>query len=160
MNSQELDLGLTHIALYVNNVEASVQFYRKYGGLHDIHSRGEGESSVGWISDLKRPFGLVLIRRRGGLFRRWIARQIGIVRPAVAHIGIALNSRSQVDLLCEQARMEGILRKFPHDAGQPVNYYGMISDPDGNNLELSYGQVMSAAFVEAMAQSQNDVPLT
>ena len=152
MNVEDLDLGLTHIALHVCNVEVSVQFYRKYAGLHDIHSRGDGQSCVGWISDLKRPFGLVLLQRRGGPIRRRIAHQLGAFRPALAHIGIALSSKKQVDLLCEQAHKEGILRKPPRDAGHPVNYYGMIADPDGNNLELSFGQVMSVAFADAMKQ--------
>ncbi len=157
MANENLDLGLTHIALHVCNVEASVQFYQKYAGLHDIHSRGDGESRVGWISDLKRPFGLVLLRRRGGPIRRWIAHQLGSYRPALAHIGIALSSREEVDALCEQAWKEGILRKSPRDAGPPVNYYGMISDPDGNNLELSFGQVMSVAFADAMVPQEQDL---
>lgn len=158
MINENLDLGLTHIALHVCDVEASVNFYQEYAGLHDIHSRGDGQSHVGWISDLKRPFGLVLLRRRGGPVRRWITHQFGSYRPALAHIGIALSSREQVDTLCERARKEGILRKPPRDAGHPVNYYGMIADPDGNSLELSFGQVMSVAFAEAMAPGRNDIP--
>lgn len=154
MCNETLDLGLTHIALYVSDVEASVKFYQEYAGLHDIHSRGDGQSSVGWISDLKRPFGLVLLKRRGGPARRWITRKIGLYRPALAHVGIALSSREQVDTLCERAREQGILRKPPRDAGHPVNYYGMIADPDGNNLELSFGQVMSVAFAEAMVSKE------
>ncbi|OUT55900.1 MAG: hypothetical protein CBB71_18985 [Rhodopirellula sp. TMED11] len=154
MCNETLDLGLTHIALHVSDVEASVKFYQEYAGLHDIHSRGDGQSSVGWISDLKRPFGLVLLKRRGGPVRRWITRQIGLYRPALAHVGIALSSREQVDTLCERAREQGILRKPPRDAGHPVNYYGMIADPDGNNLELSFGQVMSVAFAEAMVSKE------
>ena len=150
MDNENLDLGLTHIALHVCNVEASVQFYREYAGLHDIHSRGDDQSCVGWISDLKRPFGLVLLQRRGGPVRRWLANQLGGFRPALAHIGVALSSRAEVDVLCEKASREGILRKPPRDAGHPVNYYGMLADPDGNNLELSFGQVMSVAFAESI----------
>ena len=157
MCNETLDLGLTHIALHVSDVEASVKFYQEYAGLHDIHSRGDGQSSVGWISDLKRPFGLVLLKRRGGPVRRWITRQIGLYRPALAHVGIALSSREQVDTLCERAREQGILRKPPRDAGHPVNYYGMIADPDGNNLELSFGQVMSVAFAEAMVSKEGHI---
>jgi catechol 2,3-dioxygenase-like lactoylglutathione lyase family enzyme len=149
-----LDLGLTHIALHVSDVEASVRFYERYAGLKDIHSRGSGGSRVGWISDVKRPFGLVLIQRRGGRCRRWLARKLSSFRPALAHIGVALGSREEVDALCEQARREGILRKAPRDAGYPVFYYGMIADPDGNDLELSHGQVMSRAFAEAYERNE------
>jgi catechol 2,3-dioxygenase-like lactoylglutathione lyase family enzyme len=143
------DLGLTHIALTVRDVEASVRFYRRYAGLHGIHERGSGTIRVGWISDLRRPFGLVLVERRIGPLRAWLARQLEGVRPAMHHIGIAVATRADVDRLCETARREGILRRPPRDAGHPVNYYGMIGDPDGNRLEVSCGQVMSIAFAEA-----------
>ena len=33
----------------------------------------------------------------------------------------------------------------PRDLGPPVGYFGMISDPDGNHLELSYGQEVGLA---------------
>ena len=145
----QLDLGLTHVAINVNDIEASIRFYERYADLKDIHRRGAGGSRVAWISDLKRPFGLVLIQRRGGPLRRWIARRLASFRPALAHVGVALNSREAVDAFCEQARREGILSQATRDAGHPVNYYGMIADPDGNKLELSYGQVVSRAFVEA-----------
>jgi hypothetical protein len=28
----------------------------------------------------------------------------------------------------------------PYDSGPPVGYWAIIPDPDGHNLELSYGQ--------------------
>ena len=28
----------------------------------------------------------------------------------------------------------------PYDSGPPVGYWAIIADPDGHNLELSYGQ--------------------
>lgn len=143
------DLGLTHIALTVRDVEASVRFYRRYAGLQGIHERGSGAVRVGWISDLRRPFGLVLVERRIGPLRSWLAKRLEAVRPAMHHIGVAVPTRKAVDLLCETARSEGILRRGPRDAGHPVNYYGMIGDPDGNRLEVSCDQVMSIAFAEA-----------
>ena len=145
------DLGLTHIALTVRDVEASVRFYRRYAGLQGIHERGSGAVRVGWISDLRRPFGLVLVERRIGSLRSWLARRVEAVRPAMHHIGVAVRTRGEVDRLCETARREGILRRPPRDAGHPVNYYGMIGDPDGNRLEVSCGQVMSVAFADAFA---------
>ena len=38
------------------------------------------------------------------------------------------------------ATEEGVLRKAPEDLGDPVGYYVFFADPDGNTLELSYGQ--------------------
>jgi hypothetical protein len=31
------------------------------------------------------------------------------------------------------------------DSGYPVGYWGLIVDPDGHNLELSYGQEVALA---------------
>ena len=45
--------------------------------------------------------------------------------------------------------MEGILRKEPAQAGEPVGYYIFFADPDGNTLELSYGQKVG---IEALRQ--------
>lgn len=48
------DLGLTHIALAVSNVDASISFYQKYARMKVVHRRGGGstKSDVAWISDL------------------------------------------------------------------------------------------------------------
>jgi catechol 2,3-dioxygenase-like lactoylglutathione lyase family enzyme len=35
---------------------------------------------------------------------------------------------------------EGVLRKEPEYLGDPVGYYVFFADPDGNTLELSFGQ--------------------
>ena len=155
-NESDGDLGLTHIAPVVRDVEASVRFYRRYAGLHGIHERGSGEVRVGWISDLRRPFGLVLVERRIGPLRAWLARRLTGIRPAMHHVGVALRTREEVDRLCDIARSEGILSRPPRDAGHPVNYYGMIRDPDGNRLEVSCGQVMSIAFAEAFADAPDE----
>jgi catechol 2,3-dioxygenase-like lactoylglutathione lyase family enzyme len=57
-----------------------------------------------------------------------------------AHLGVGCESRAEVDRLCEQARSEGRLKLGPVDSGHPVGYWAFIEDPDGHNLEISYGQ--------------------
>ncbi|MNL85540.1 hypothetical protein D3C87_2138860 [compost metagenome] len=42
--------------------------------------------------------------------------------------------------MAAMADAQGILRSPPTDSGHPVGYWTYISDPDGNTLELSYGQ--------------------
>lgn len=57
------DLGLTHIALPVTDIEASVAFYSRYARMSVVHRRkdSESEGEVVWISDHTRPFVVVLI---------------------------------------------------------------------------------------------------
>lgn len=127
------DLGLTHIALPVSDVEASVAFYAKYARMGVVHRRkgsAEGEGEVVWVSDRTRPFVLVLI----GVER--------VEHPLVpwAHLGVGCESREEVERLCEEARAEGRLLTGPADSGYPVGYWALLSDPDGHTLELSFGQ--------------------
>ena len=61
-----IDVGLTHIALPVTDVDKSVAFYTKYARMQIVHRRSEQStgSDVVWISDKTRPFVIVLIRQQ------------------------------------------------------------------------------------------------
>ena len=126
------DLGLTHVALPVADVEASVAFYEKYARMGVVHRRkdSESEGEVVWVSDRTRPFVVVLIR---------VERVEHPLLPW-AHLGVGCASREEVDRLCAEARAEGRLLTEPTDSGYPVGYWALLRDPDGHTLELSYGQ--------------------
>ncbi|HZT88291.1 MAG TPA: VOC family protein [Stellaceae bacterium] len=126
------DLGLTHIAFSVRDLAASVAFYEKYAGMSVVHRRiDEGSVGVAWVTDRTRPFVVVLIEGVGGS-----DTPLG----PFGHLGVACKSRDEVDRLCALAAGEGRLRKPATDSGPPVGYWAFIADPDGNTLEVSYGQ--------------------
>ena len=129
------DLGLTHVALPVRSLEASVAFYGTYAAMHVIHSRHD----VAWVSDRTRPFAIVLIQTSGE------------VRPLLpmAHLGVAVASREEVDRLCKVADEAGCLLKPPEDSGPPVGYWALLRDPDGHTLEISFGQELKLAVDHA-----------
>ncbi|MSE18766.1 VOC family protein, partial [Pantoea agglomerans] len=59
------DTGFTHLALQVRDLEKSVDFYQRYAGMQVIHQRKPGipeAQKVAWLSDLTRPFALVLVQ--------------------------------------------------------------------------------------------------
>ena len=58
-------------------------------------------------------------------------------------------TRPFVVVLIEVERSEGYAVLGPIDSGPPVGYWGYIVDPDGHNLELSYGQEVGLAVDEA-----------
>ena len=127
-----VDLGLTHVALVVRDLKASIAFYEQYAAMTVVHRRSDGaEARVAWLSDLTRPFAIVLIQAPGlndtplGPF---------------GHLGVAVASREEVDRLVEQARAEGRRADGPTDSGPPVGYWAYIRDPDGNTLEVAFGQ--------------------
>ncbi|MDZ8104547.1 MAG: VOC family protein [Nostoc sp. DedQUE12a] len=135
------DLGFTHIALAVSNVDASIAFYTKYAQMTVVHRRTDEaiQSDVAWISDLTRPFVIVLIQS---------AQVEGVLLPH-SHLGVAYQNREDIDRLCNEARTEGVLLAGPNDFGPPVGYWAYLRDPDGHTLEISYGQVVNFTVEQA-----------
>lgn len=126
------DIGLTHIALQVTDIERSVAFYARYAAMEIVHQRFDEESGkrIVWLSDKTRPFVIVLGE----------SKEIGAVLLPFAHLGVGCRSREEVDRLCDEARGEGVLLQGPADSGYPVGYWAFLSDPDGHTLEISHGQ--------------------
>lgn len=126
------DIGLTHIALQVRDLEKSIAFYRRYAAMEIVHERTDIESGIRvvWLSDKTRPFVIVLGQ----------SKTVNAVLLPFAHLGVGCSSRAEVDRLCEIARREGSLVEEPKDSGYPVGYWAFLRDPDGHTLELSYGQ--------------------
>jgi len=83
------DIGLTHIALPVRSLKESVAFYGTYANMQVVHSR----PGVVWVSDRTRPFAIVLLET---------SSEIHPLLP-MAHLGVGVSSRAEVDRLCELA---------------------------------------------------------
>jgi catechol 2,3-dioxygenase-like lactoylglutathione lyase family enzyme len=137
-----VDTGVTHVALPVTDLAASLEFYEQYASMEVVHRRTDATSgtSVAWISDRTRPFVIVLIEvaaldaRLGGTF---------------CHVGMGVPARDDVDRLCELARADGRTVHGPVDSGPPVGYWAYLVDPDGHNLEISYGQEVGLTVEQA-----------
>lgn len=138
------DLGLTHIAFVVRDLDRSRAFYETFAGLSIAHER-EGAGAIGrvaWMADPHTTFAVVLVESRDlddtplGPF---------------GHLGLACASRAEVDRLADLARARNILRSPPTQSPDPVGYWTYIADPDGNTLELSYGQTVRHAARQALA---------
>ena len=136
-----VDLGFTHIALPVQNIEASIAFYAKYARMQVVHRRTDRSkgSDVAWISDRTRPFAIVLVA----------TPDVGHSPFPLAHLGVACESRDEVDRLCIQARSEGYLLYEPRDVSPSVGYSALLVDPDGHTLELAFGQEVALAVQAA-----------
>ena len=119
------DLGFTHLALAVSQLDRSVAFYESWTDLRVVHAR----DGVAWLSDATRPFALVLAERH-----------VDHPLAPFSHLGFAVESEARVHELAERARTEGILREGPNASGPPVGTWCFLSDPDGHVVEFSFGQ--------------------
>ena len=84
------DRGLTHVALPVSNLDASIAFYAKYAGMRVVHRRAQHDSpdrEVAWLSDLTRPFALVLMETA-------VEYPLGTVCPPGRGLRVARRGRS------------------------------------------------------------------
>lgn len=136
-----VDIGLTHIALPVSNIEKSIEFYTTYAQMQVVHRRIDANAgvAVAWLSDNTRPFVIVLIQ----------TKSVQPILSPFAHLGVGCKSREAMDVLCDKARQEGILVEEPKDSGYPVGYWAFLRDPDGHTLELSYGQEIGLTVEKA-----------
>ncbi len=122
----------THVALQVRDIERSIGFYARYCGLKVVHDRNDNLRVVwlGWGEDPPR-FAIVLLEE---------AYEQN-VQPPWQHVGLAVESRAEVDAIHARAVADGTPAPWPpHDAGPIVGYYCGLSDPDGNLIEFSCGQ--------------------
>ncbi len=135
------DIGLTHIALPVTNIDEGIAFYAKYAAMQVVHSRVDAESGIRvvWLSDHTRPFVIVLAE----------IAPVGAPLLPFAHLGVGCDAREEGDRLCELARDEGRLHSGPTDSGYPIGYWAFLSDPDGHTLEISFGQEVALAVTSA-----------
>jgi catechol 2,3-dioxygenase-like lactoylglutathione lyase family enzyme len=124
---------LTHVALFVRDVDRTIAFYRKFAGLHVVHQRVDNDVPVAWLSEQESAprFVIVTIQMQpaGSGFP-----------PNMAHFGYDLPSRQAVDEMAARAAADGVLEQGPLDAGPIVGYFCMLRDPDGNLVEFSHGQ--------------------
>lgn len=127
------DVGLTHVALVVSDIDATVAFYARYAGMQVVHDRQDADTRVAWISDLTRPFVIVLAQGPPS------EHPLG----PFSHLGVGCESRQLIDARCELARQDGCLVAGPTDSGPPIGYWAFLRDPDGHTLELSFGQDIS-----------------
>jgi len=138
--------SLTHIALHVRDLDACIDFYRTYCGLHVVHERrSTAGGRVVWMAEEGREQRFILVFVPGGTGHR---QAVG----DYSHLGFALDSRSAVDELAARAQAAGCLTWPPRQEEYPVGYFCGISDPDGHVVEFSYGQPLgpgtSASRVE------------
>lgn len=122
----------THIALQVRSIERSIAFYQRYCGMRVVHRRTE-ECRVVWLGWGEDPPRFVIV-----LLERDYPRN---EQPPWQHIGMAVDSREEVEQVYQRGLHDGLTGGWPPtDGGPVVGSYCGLPDPDGNMVEFSFGQ--------------------
>ncbi|MGZ4790920.1 MAG: VOC family protein [Ilumatobacteraceae bacterium] len=141
---------LTHIALPVRDLDATLAFYEKYTTLVNIHERLDADTGMRsvWLANARdvtaeaARFVIVLIcGKLPTNITGDIKEEYGFLR-SISHLGISLETREQVDEIAAAAKEDGCLLLGPMYRNEVVGYICVITDPDGNNLEFSVEQVL------------------
>ena len=134
----------THLALHVKSLKASIEFYERYTNLR-VADRHSDASSTGmevvWLSegDKESGLGFVLVLQEGEPKTMPGAKPQLPLGP-MSHLGFGLNSREDVDIVAARAKENELLKFGPTYLNPYAGYLCIISDPDGHNVEFSYGQ--------------------
>lgn len=124
---------LTHLALHVCDLDASIAFYRAFCGMQVVHERVTDGRRVVWLAEPGREQEFIFVLVPGGRGKQPAATDY-------SHMGFALESQAAVDAIADQARAAGCLVWEPRQEPYPVGYYCGVGDPSGNMVEFSYGQ--------------------
>jgi lactoylglutathione lyase len=139
----------THIALRVNDIDATIDWYTSFTPLELIDKRQDDGGFGAWLGmpgATNNPFILVVAQFFEGSDPFADVPQ-AVLRP-FAHFGIELPTQEGVDAIAATASEGGFLAMPPTMMPPPIGYICMLSDPDGNTVEFSWDQGVFATLQE------------
>lgn len=135
---------MTHLALHISNLDKAIDFYTRFTEMNVVHQRYDKETEMrtAWLSDRDkgRETEFVIVLLEG------TPPQIPNAKPQlplapISHMGFSMPTREDVDRTAERGRELGVLKFGPVYLNEIVGYICILADPDGHQLEFSYGQV-------------------
>lgn len=139
---------LTHVAFPVSSLDAHLTFFEKYTTMEKIHERYDEETHLrtAWIANkadkTTTSARFVIVLMEGKLPTQItgdIKEEYWFLR-SIAHLGLSVDSRDDVDRIAAMAKEDGILVLGPMYRNPVVGYICLVRDPDGNNIEFSVEQ--------------------
>ncbi len=121
----------THITATVSDLERSIEFYTSVCNLKLLKDRRKEGGSTIWLGPEPADgedatFVLVLTK--------------GKVTSRLEHLGFQCDSKAQVQAIAEEAERLDILVEPLTFIGGSVGYFTIIKDPDGHQIEFTFGQ--------------------
>lgn len=131
----------THIALRVQDIQASIDWYTEFTPMELLDRREDEFGHGAWLGQpdtVEKPFILVLAHFFPATDPFKGAPQ-EVLAP-FAHLGMELTSREAVDEMAAKGAANGCLGMPATEMPPPIGYICMLRDPDGNMVEYSYDQ--------------------
>ncbi len=119
------------------DIDQSIAWYQEFTPLVLVERFEDPMGKSAWLSNkgqVDSPMVLVLV-----MFYKDQGKKQPHLAP-FAHIGIEVPSAEELDAIAERAKKADCLAMPPVKLPPPVGYVCMISDPDGNRIEISYDQ--------------------
>jgi catechol 2,3-dioxygenase-like lactoylglutathione lyase family enzyme len=127
------EIGFNHVALQTSDIDRSVAFYERWAGLKLVDRLEDPNTGAkaARLGDAHSSFVVALVQG---------PQPVEHHLAGLGHLGVGCVDREEVDRVCAEAERDGCLRRGPIDSGYPLGYWAFLTDPDGHQLELSYGQ--------------------
>ena len=145
----------THIALRVEDIAATIDWYLEYTPLELLDKREDDMGYGAWLGmpdTADHPFILVVAQ----FFPETdpFGKAPRAVLAPFAHLGIELPTKADVDAIAERGRQAGCLGMPPTMMPAPIGYICMLTDPDGNMVEFSWDQGVYTTARERWGQPE------
>ena len=127
----------THVALPSCDIDRSVAWYETFTPLVVVERFEDAMGKSAWLghaNQVEDPFVLVLV-----MFYKDQGKKQPQLAP-FAHIGIEVPTEQELEAIAAKAKSADCLAMPPQRIPPPVGYVCMISDPDGNRIEISHNQ--------------------
>ncbi|MBG7603635.1 MAG: VOC family protein [Actinobacteria bacterium] len=137
----------THIALRVEDIDATIAWYTTHTPLELIDKRQDDDGFGAWLGmpgETNNPFILVVAQFLEGSDP--FSDAPNAVLGPFAHFGIELPTKEGVDAKAATAKEGGFLAMPPTQMPPPIGYICMLNDPDGNTVEFSWDQGVYATL--------------
>lgn len=139
----------THVALRVQDIDATIDWYTSMTPLQLIDKRQDDMGFGAWLGmpgETNNPFILVVAQFFPETDPFKDAPQ-EVLAP-FAHLGVELPSKAAVDEIAARGESAGCLAMPARMMPPPIGYICMLSDPDGNRVEYSWDQGVYATAQE------------
>jgi lactoylglutathione lyase len=137
----------THIALQVEDIDATIEWYTSLTPLELIEKRRDDAGFGAWLGmpgPSEHPFILVVAQffPDSDPFADAPRSRLG----PFAHLGIELPTKAAVDEIAARGEARGCLAREATMMPPPIGYICMLRDPDGNMVEFSWDQGVYATL--------------